>query len=116
MTVSELSALMRSWFNEYKTIVGGIDAEVPDGAWMFLANRLSETSPAQADPDVVTVRTGSGNRRVRITGTSGPRLSYEFADGSRGFGVIDKKYVLEGPGKVTEILERLLKEGKVREG
>lgn len=116
MKVSELAAQMREWHIQYKEIVGDTTSTVPEGFWMFVANRLAETSSVEGDPDVVTIRTGNGPRRVRIVGTAGPRLSYEWADGSRGFGVVAKEDVVEGPGKVTEVLERLLKAGKVREG
>jgi hypothetical protein len=115
MKQSELAAQLREWNTQFKSLVSE-DYTVPDKLWEFLASRVAECGAVQSDPDVVTIRTGSGPRRVRITGTHGPRLTYEYADGARGFGVVAKEDVVEGPGKVTEILERLLKAGKVKEG
>ena len=115
MKTSELAAQLREWSNQYKSLLSE-EFTVPDKLWEFLDARVAECGAVESDPDVVTIRTGNGPRRVRITGTAGPRLSYEWADGSRGFGIVDKRDVVEGPGKVTEVLERLLKAGKVKEG
>lgn len=114
MTASELAAQLREWSTEYGTIAEPVVA--PNGFWTFLANRLCECSAVEPDPDTVTIRTFDGTRKVRITGTHGARLAYEPADGSRGFGIVEMKDILDDRGRVDAILERLVKAGKVKEG
>lgn len=116
MNTTDITSRLREWHNEYATMVSD-HTPVSDGFLQFVARRMADSGMVADDPDVITVLLSGVPRRVRITGTHGPRLAYELADGSRGMGIVDKRNIAQSDrGKLTAILERLLADGKVREG
>lgn len=113
MQTAELSAQMRSWAVEFSGIATE-PVQVPERFWPFLAQRLSELGVAAEDQDVITVRIGANWRKVRITGKRGVHLRYEFADGSVGGGLVDIRTVHpESRARLTDIIERMLKDGRI---
>ncbi len=56
----------------------------------------------------------AGFRKVRITGTHGPRLEFEYVD-AVGYGLVMPQQVHEGDrGKLGNILERMAQDGSVK--
>lgn len=116
MQTSELSGLIRKWAAEFGSIRGE-QVVLPDGLCAFLASRISEQGgAAQPDPDTVRVKIGSEFRMVRPIGTMpGALLRYEHADGTIGMGCCPVRDVHpDDRGKLSQVLERLLQDGKVR--
>ena len=113
MQTSEVSAKLRAWAGEFST-VSGEQVSVPDKLWPFLAQRLVELGVAEEDPDTIVAKIGETWRKVKITGKRGQYLTYEFADGSRGFGMLSIQHVHpESRPKLTAIIDRMVADGRI---
>ena len=115
MTASELAARLKAWALEFEALTGNNGIE-SGSLWVFLATRLSEANLIEDDPDIVTATIAAVPRKVRITGTHGRHLTYAYADGAVGFGIVEMAAIAPNDrGRMTAILERLLADGKIRE-
>lgn len=108
MDASSVAVNLKTWANEFSSI-SGENFVCPGKLWEFLARRLVEAGFAEEDPDVVEIRTMSGPRRIRVTGTApGSMLTYLSADGSLGQGMCKVDDVREQDrGRLTTILESI---------
>lgn len=115
MQVPEVAAKLRAWSQEFAAIIGE-PVTVPDRFWDFLSKRLVELGVAEEDPDVIVAQVGQSWRKVKLTGKRGARLTYEFADGSLGMGLLEMRHIHpESRPKFTAIIERMLADGRIRE-
>lgn len=115
MFETQLLGQLKDWHNEYCEISGKA-LPVPEAYFKFLARRLSALGFAVDDPDVVRIHDGESIRKVRITGKHGAQLLYSRVDGV-GTGLILISNVLdEDRGKLTLLLEKMLRDGTIRDG
>lgn len=116
MQAGKLSAQLHEWVVEYSGF-SNEQVVVTEGLCQFLASRLAEIGVAEDDPGVVMAKLGidGSYRKVRVTGTHGPRLSCTFADGSQGFQIVPVGDVhADDRNKLSNILERMQQEGKIQ--
>ena len=115
MKASEIEANLHKWAGEFSTIVEK-PVNVPHQLWKYISVRIADLGEISHDDDVVRADVAGGWRRVRIVGTRvGGMIQYELADG-RGAGVFPMRSVhSDDRGKLSEILEKLVVDGKVKE-
>lgn len=106
MNQSELALKLRQWAAEFSDFAEPVEAS--DKFWDFLSRRLVDAGEAEDDPDIVRAKIMGKLKKIRIVGYGVQGLNYEHSDGSRGFGIVSKRDILEEDlDKLSAILEAL---------